>query len=388
VPKAKITKSFVDSAPLSKKGQVLYCDKDMPGFYLIIGKSAKTYAAQKDIRGRSVRFTIGRHGHFTPEEARKIARDKLYLMSQGINPNTLKTEEKRKEITLAKVLKNYQDTRKNLKQATKDDYEYHLNKYLSDWMNKLMADIDKDMVIARHSLIGKNHGPSVANGTMRILRALFNHAHASFDICEVNPVAYLSRTKAWYPIRRKQTYIKPHQLKAWWKAVNDLENETQRDYLLFLLLTGLRKSEAAKLKWADIDMLDKTFTIIDTKNSDPLTLPMSDFLFSMFTQRRLRYGNYDYVFPGTGAHGHLIEPKASIYKVAQNSGVTFTCHDLRRTFLTIAESLDISHYALKRLVNHRLSDVTSGYIIANVERLRRPVEQIAQFVLEKVNDRI
>jgi integrase len=150
-------------------------------------------------------------------------------------------------------------------------------------------------------------------------------------------------------------------------------------------LTGLRKSEAAKLKWADVDMLDKTFTIIDTKNSDPLTLPMSDFLFSMFTQRRSRYGNYDYVFPGTGAHGHLIEPKASIYKVTQNSGVTFTCHDLRRTFLTIAESLDISHYALKRLVNHRLSDVTSGYIIANVERLRGPVEQIAQFILEKTN---
>ena len=40
-----------------------------------------------------------------------------------------------------------------------------------------------------------------------------------------------------------------------------------------------------------------------------------------------------------------------------------TLHDLRRTFITAAESLDISAYAVKRLVNHKMSwDVTAGYI--------------------------
>ncbi len=49
----------------------------------------------------------------------------------------------------------------------------------------------------------------------------------------------------------------------------------------------------------------------------------------------------------------------------------FSLHDLRRTFITVAESLDIPAYALKRLLNHRADgDVTGGYIVMNADRLR------------------
>ncbi len=37
--------------------------------------------------------------------------------------------------------------------------------------------------------------------------------------------------------------------------------------------------------------------------------------------------------------------------------------------ITIAEGIDIPYYALKRLVNHRMSgDVTAGYIVSDVVR--------------------
>ena len=385
MPKAKITKAFVDQVPYAPKGQIAYCDTELRGFYVIVGQNAKTYAAQKDIGGRSIRYTIGRHGHFTPEEARKIAKDKLYLMAQGVNPNQHEQEERAKAITLRQVLKSYQTTRKNLSQRTKDDYEYYLTKYVPDWLDKLMSDIDKDMIVTRHALIGEEHGPRVANGTMRILRALFNHAHATFDIFEANPVSYLSKIKAWYPEKRRRSYVKPHQLKTWWQGVHALGSDTQRDFLLLLLFTGLRRNEAASLRWANVDFKDKTFTIQKTKNGDPLVLPMSAFLFGLFERRRKRYGNYEFVFPGPGKHGYLAEPKKGIYKVIAATGIQFTCHDLRRTFLTIAESLDISSYALKRLVNHRMTSVTEGYIIMDVERLRAPAEKIAEFILEKAN---
>jgi integrase len=61
---------------------------------------------------------------------------------------------------------------------------------------------------------------------------------------------------------------------------------------------------------------------------------------------------------------------------------TFTLHDLRRTFITVAESLDIPAYAIKRLVNHKLSgDVTAGYIVGDVERLRAPMQRITDYLL-------
>ena len=54
--------------------------------------------------------------------------------------------------------------------------------------------------------------------------------------------------------------------------------------------------------------------------------------------------------------------------------------------MTIAASLDISAYALKRLVNHKTShDVTGGYIVLGIEQLREPVQKIENYILEKVN---
>jgi integrase len=69
--------------------------------------------------------------------------------------------------------------------------------------------------------------------------------------------------------------------------------------------------------------------------------------------------------------------------LTETSGIKFTFHDLRRTFITVAESLDISAYAIKRLVNHKNgSDVTEGYIIANHDRLRAPMQRITDFFKE------
>ena len=43
----------------------------------------------------------------------------------------------------------------------------------------------------------------------------------------------------------------------------------------------------------------------------------------------------------------------------------------------MAEKLDVPHYALKKLVNHSISrDVTSRYIILDMERLRKHMQRI------------
>jgi integrase len=82
-------------------------------------------------------------------------------------------------------------------------------------------------------------------------------------------------------------------------------------------------------------------------------------------------------------------PTTDVYKdfdpVAESAGVPFTLHDLRRTFITIAESLDIPAYALKRLLNHKdPNDVTAGYIVSDVNRLREPMKRIMDFIKSKI----
>ncbi len=385
MPQMKISKKSVDAVPHPTKGQQLYSDTVLPGFYLIVGTKTKTFAVQKDIQGRSVRYTIGKYGHIAPDLARNIAQEKLCLMLQGINPKLEEAARKTVNITLDEVLEEYFAVRRKLKPRTRSDYRKMMDLYLGNWKNKRMADITKHMVAKRHSDIAAKHGPYPANKIMRILRALFNYAIATHDIVPANPVLYLTHMKAWYKETPRRTYIKPHDLNAWWQGVQSLENCTYRDFLTLLLFTGLRRNEAASLKWSNVCFRAKEFTIEDTKNGDPLTLPLGSFLLEMLMERRKRFGNCAYVFPGPGKHGFLAEPKKGVKKVIENSNVQFICHDLRRTFITIAESLDISTYALKRLINHRVTDVTGGYIIVDVERLRGPVAKIESFILEKVD---
>ena len=165
------------------------------------------------------------------------------------------------------------------------------------------------------------------------------------------------------------------------------ESDYVRDFLLMALFTGMRRSELQRLRWENIDLDERKLHLPTTKNGDPLMLPLSDFLLNLLRERKASAGASPWVFPGNGPAGHIVEPKKFLQRVSAASGVSFTLHDLRRTYITIAESLDIPHYALKRLLNHRSSaDVTGGYIIINVERLRGPVELISERIL-KMKDR-
>jgi hypothetical protein len=44
----------------------------------------------------------------------------------------------------------------------------------------------------------------------------------------------------------------------------------------------------------------------------------------------------------------------------------------------------LSYYTTKRLLNHRTSDVTQGYIQFDLEQLRGAMQTVEDFVLEKV----
>jgi integrase len=202
-------------------------------------------------------------------------------------------------------------------------------------------------------------------------------------LIKFNPVKRLSETKAWFRVPRKQTVIKEYELPVWFRTVTELKNETVRDYLLFLLFTGSRKEEGLTLEVEQVDLKSRDYTMLDPKNRQPLTLPLPKYLFSVISKRIKNLKGAKYVFPGIGDTGHLVEPKRQVARVINESGVSFTLHDLRRHYITLADSLDLSSFCIKRLVNHSIgSDVTSGYVVSDVERLRGPMQKIEDKILQ------
>ena len=385
----KITKPVVEKLPNPPQGQDFYRDQTLVGFGLYAGAQSKTFYVEKRINGKSVRTAIGRHGQISAQRARERAQEILGKMATGINPNDEKRSKLVRGVSLKKVYKDYKEVRKDLKPKTLYDYDRIMTTVFSGWQSKAISDITKDMIERKHKKIGEENGPAYANLAMRFLRSLLNFAISKYEdskgrsfILE-NPVKRLSQTRAWYRVDRRRREIKSNDLQVWYKTVSNLSNDSLRDYLILLLFTGLRKQEALKLEWDHVDLSNKTLTITDTKNRIPLALPLSDFTFELLKKRNdSRDTDTKFVFPGQGKTSHLVEPREAVKKVRKLSNIEFSLHDLRRTFITNAESLDIPHYALKQLINHKQgNDVTAGYIISDPERLRKPMEQIETHLL-------
>lgn len=395
----KLTQTLVDKTPAppfganGKSQQAFIRDSSTPGFGLRITSSGvRSFIVEKRINGVVKRHTLGRVGALHVNDARLMAMKHLMLIANKEDPLAVRKAEVVRETTLGQTFDDYILMKKNLRATTIKDYRRTIDGALADWKHLPLVKISRDMVEKRHYLLGqKSHAR--ANNSMRVLRAMFNFAKGKYEdehgnpVITQNPVDRISFNKGWYRIPPRRGYIKPHQLPEWFHGTEMLRMETSRDYLHFLLFTGLRRSEGSSLTWSNVDFRDKTFTIPETKNGLPHTLPLSTYLLDLL-QRRWddpfrQYSNY--VFPSDSKVGCLIEPKTAVANVGHYSGITFTLHDLRRTFITLAESLHISAYALKRLLNHKdTNDVTSNYIITDVERLREPMQLICDHILANV----
>lgn len=385
----RLTKTVVDHATVPEHGQRFLRDTALPGFALrVTSGGAKSFVLEKRINGRVRRQTLGRYGALTVEQARREAQKVLGRIAAGADPIAERREAQARSVTLGEAFEAYLAARKDLRATTLRDYRQLMGSAFKDWHYTELAALTKDKIARRHAKLGER-SHARANNAMRLLRAVYNFASYSYEdsrgrsLFPENPVRRLNHTRAWYPVERRRTYIKRGDLPAWFEAVQalradeaDPNGRSVADYLLLLLFTGLRRGEAMRLRWREVDFVARTVTIPDTKNHDPLVLPHSDFIYDLLFARHAMDSSA-WVFPGTGPQGYLIEPRRQMAKIITQSGVSFTLHDLRRTFITVAESLDISIYAIKRLVNHRIrNDVTAGYIVMAVERLRGPMQKI------------
>ena len=381
--KKKLTKSVIDRLPYAETGQRYECwDSDLKGYGVRVSSTDKTYFVMKRVGGKLTRVTLGKHGVITADDARKSAIDALAALNKGVDVNAEKAKARVRGMTLEKVLEAY-TTAKELKPNTVLDYGKVLRLYAGDWLKKPIAEITSDMVAARHLKTAKETGSVPANKLGRYLRLLFNFPLAKkyIEIPE-NPGKVLSATGQWRKETRRQTILQPTELPVWFNAVMSLEQPITRTSMLLMLFTGLRKVEALSIQWDDVDLKNGTFTVRAevTKNKRALTLPLSDYVRDLF-EKAMKWRENGYVFPGDGETGHLTETRRQIEAVERKTGLKIGNHDLRRTFITTAESV-VTYSELKRLVNHSAAnDVTQGYIVMDTERLREPMQKVADALM-------
>ncbi|WP_215877466.1 integrase family protein [Acidithiobacillus ferruginosus] len=387
--KTKINKGAVDDAEAPATGQAFIWDTEVKGYGLrVTSGGTKTFIVQKRIGGKDRRVTLGRYPEITAEAARKLAMTHIGEIASGNDPIAAKATEEVQAKTLREVIADYLDMG-TVKASTAKDLQGTLNIHCAAWMNKPVTKITRDMVAKLHAKIGKEPNPktggtkmATANKVARYLKLLLNFTQEQYRTGDDLPIIASNATavlkKRMYKVQRRTGHLEPHQIKSWWQATGDLQ-DSARDYLRTMLLTGLRSSEAISLKWADVDLEGRTFTVRDTKNGTDHTLPMGAWLTAMIAARP---HHNEFVF--SSERGRPTNRRGGIDKAAELSGLDIQKHDLRRTFLTVADAVDVPYYALKALVNHKSGsggDVTAGYIQTSIERLRKPMQAVEDYIL-------
>lgn len=405
----------------AKRGRVEYQDEQVSALWLRVSPtSASWYVIKRIPGGERQRVLLGKADEVSVAAARVEAQKVIGRLMSGQDVQTEKRARKvaatRDSLTLSEGLAIYLAERDKLRPATKATYERDLRTTFGDFWDRPLSELTPERVRDRHkdrktrdvraqAKVEKaadrkriKASPSRADGAVRALRAVVNYLRSERQLDLPDVARRIVATKGWGNVPRRKRALLGDALCEFVASVRALPDDlppdltgTQRDLTLFLLCTALRWSSAAGLQWSEVDFKSKTVTIPADrmKGKKEHTLPLGPAMLAMLKHRKAETRSKVYVFPGLPQEKRGLTPIGRLstrflakIKDADGQPITWSPHDLRRTALSVLESMDVSAYALKRIAAHsQESDVTAGYLADDVHRLRSPMERLETALL-------
>jgi len=373
-----------------------FWDTGIKGLCLRSGKSKMFYVAKRT-EGRVLYVKLGEFPYMTVEEARTEALRVLSQISGGSykKPGSVSTES-----TLLWLLEKYVADRTistpPMKESTAKSMLYHVKHYLDDFLELPISEITPDLVDKTYRKVALT-APTTGHTVFRYLRALLNYANAlapeNAPVFLRNPVGVLSRRRVWSVPPPRTRVLTGAEIGRFLRALEARRTESIRlkmaeaaitpSFLLFLILTGARKSEATCLLWKDVSLPDFRVTFRDTKTASERTIPIHGKLAGILSDLKERYGTGQFVFPGSGRTGHLmVHQKALNGFLKANPDIpSFSAHDLRRTFITVGKQVTPGDF-VEVIVGHAIQTVTGRhYFHPSLEDLRGPMNLVAEKIL-------
>ncbi len=285
----KLTKRIVDQVETGKADYFIW-DDDLQGFGLrVFASGRRSYVVQYRAKGRTRRFTIGPHGIWTPETARREARILLGRVAQGDNPAE-ERELDHKAINVKELCERYlEDAKAGLilgkkRRPKKDSTIYtdegrikrHIIPLLGTRRVKDLTSADitrfmRDVAAGRTKMTErtKKYGRTIVRGgigtgtrTLGLLGAILTYAREN-GIIETNP-AHGIRKPADQKLNRRLSedeYRLLGQLLC--NADDDDQLATAASMVRALALSGCRRGEIINLDWREAAELQMDMLRVD-----------------------------------------------------------------------------------------------------------------------------
>jgi site-specific recombinase XerD len=151
-----------------------------------------------------------------------------------------------------------------------------------------------------------------------------------------------------------------------------------RNHAIFamFLYAGLRKGELLNLKYADVDVENKTVFVRQGKGNKDRIIPMSQalayILKKYLEEREVTNKTCPNFFASLHRNAAFTDTglKRLIEQVHKISNVPFTAHKLRHTFATLMLEGGCDIFSLSKMMGHSAITTTTIYLAASPEHLR------------------
>jgi integrase len=377
------SKGRIEALALPINGQRLeFHDTQAKGLLLrITSTGTKTFCFYRWIKGsaKPERITLGRFPAMTVEQARSKAAQLNAAVENGENPNTPLKHQKTEPVLLELfedfILHKRNKKGGHLSAKTVLEYRKSFANYLEPWAKRKLSKITPAEMSSLHMKLGKDR-PTTANRTMALVSSLYNFGILERSYPITNPAEKIRK----YPENERDRFLYPDELPRFFNALADEENPDMRDYFLLALLTGVRKSNILAMRWDEINLKRSEWRII-TKGNSAQTVTLSPEVVEILSERQ-QAANSEWVFPGTGKTGHLVEPKKGWQRLLDRAGLSdLRIHDLRRTLGSWQAKTGASLLTIGKSLNHKSTQSTAIYARLDLDPVRESVNRATAAML-------
>jgi integrase len=383
-----LTDAIIRHLPLPEKASKIHYDGETKGFGArVTAAGARSFVLNYVTRsGRERRMTIGDCSDWTTTAARDKAKRLRRIVDEGGDP-LADIEAERAAPTIAELCDRFEAEHVIRKRvSTADDYRRMLRIHIRPHFGRHMkvADVTFADIDRLHRAVTKNGGPYRANRVVAVLSKMFALA-VRWAMRDDNPCKGIERNIE-YGRRR---YLSTDELVRLTSALTEHPNRQAADVIRLLLLTGARRGEVLAMRWADVDLIEGTWSkpASSTKQREahevPLSAPVRQLLSEIREQQTAkRHAVGEYVFPGNGGTGHVVEVKRAWRQLCKAAGISgLRIHDLRHSFASELVSSGASLPLIGALLGHSNPSTTARYSHLYADPLRVAAEHVGRVVV-------
>lgn len=374
--KFNFTKSDIEKLTPPEKGVITYFDTGFRGLKLYVtANGVKTFFVRKMVNGRDERFILGQYPDLSIQNARDKALLTLSDLANGRNPNEEK-KANRAEQKLGDLFIEFMErySKKEKKSWVYDQRE--IPKFYSDWFKRRLPDIKKTEIQRRHEKIRDENGLYQANRCLERIRAMYNKA-IEWGWKGDNPTSGIKKFKE---IKRDR-FLQPNEAKDFFESLKLEENIIIRNYFYMALFTGARKTNVLEMRWEQIDMKSALWRIPDTKNGEPVVVPLISYAMELLrSMPRIS----EWVFPNSKSKsGHIEDPKKAWNRILRRANIeNLRIHDIRRTMGSWEALTGASMLVIGKSLGHKSTSATQVYARLTNDPVRNSMEKAINTFME------